>query len=141
MEADVRVVSRSEFDTWAEERANIPAYADMTQAERGEIWFNEFACSGCHNITGDPGGAGPTWKGIYGREELLTDGSTVIVDHIYIYQSILEPNSQIVDGFNEGIMPQDYGTRIDERQAEILANEGIEIDIIDDLISFMQTLE
>ena len=141
MEADVRVVSRSEFDAWVEERASIPAYADMTPAERGEIWYNELACSGCHNITGAPGGAGPSWKGVYGREELLTDGTTIIVDHAYIYQSILEPNSQIVSGFNEGIMPQDYSTRIDAKQAEILANEGIEIDIIDDLINFMQTLE
>ena len=141
MQAAVHIVSRSEFDAWVEEKLSLPAYAEMTPAERGEIWYNELACSGCHNTTGAPGGAGPTWQGIYGREELLTDGTTIIVDHAYIYKSILEPNSQIVSGFNEGIMPQDYGTRIDKKQAEILANEGIEIDVIDDLISFMQTLE
>lgn len=141
MLADVRVVSQSEFDAWVEERLDVPAYSEMTAEERGEIWYIDLGCAGCHNTTGDPGGAGPTWQGIYGREEQLTDGTSVIVDHAYIYSSILEPNSQIVEGFSEGVMPQDLGMRIDEEQAEILANEGIEIDIIDDLISFMQTLE
>jgi len=141
MLADVRVVSQTEFDAWIEERLDVPAYADMTPEERGEIWYVDLACAGCHNLTGEPGGAGPSWVGIYGREELLTDGTTVTVDDAYIHDSILDPNKQIVDGFNEGVMPQDYGTRIDETQAEILASEGIEIDIIDDLIAFMKTLE
>jgi len=38
-------------------------------------------------------------------------------------------------------MPQTYEDLFAERQAEILANEGVEIDIIADLIAFMQTLE
>jgi cytochrome c oxidase subunit 2 len=141
MLADVLVVSQSEFDAWVEERLDVPAYGEMTAEERGEIWYTELGCAGCHNLTGDPGGAGPTWQGIYGREEQLTDGTSVIVDHAYIYSSILEPDSQIVEGFNEGIMPKNLGTRIDERQAEILVNEGIEIGIIDDLIAFMQTID
>ena len=141
MLADVLVVNQTEFDTWVEERLNVPDYADMTPAERGEIWYVEFGCAGCHNTTGEPGLAGPTWQGIYGREELLTDGSVVTVDDAYIRDSIINPNRQIVDGFAEGIMPENFTERFDEKQAEILINEGIEIDIIDDLISFMQTLE
>jgi cytochrome c oxidase subunit 2 len=85
--------------------------------------------------------AGPSWQGVYGRQELLTDGSTITVDDAYIRDSIIDPNKQIVDGFAEGIMPANFTERFDEKQAEILINEGIEIDIIDDLISFMQTLE
>lgn len=141
MLAEVQVVSANEFDAWVEERLNVPAYAEMTPEERGEIWYTDFGCAGCHNLTGEPGGAGPTWQGIYGREELLDDGTTVIVDDAYIRDSIINPNKQIVDGFNEGLMPQDYPDQFAEKEAEILASEGIEIDIIDDLIAFMKTIE
>lgn len=141
MLADVSVVSQTDFDAWIAERLDVPAYGDMTEAERGEIWHTDFGCAGCHNVTGDPGGAGPTWLGAYGNEELLTDGTTITVDDAYIRKSILDPNAQIVSGFNEGIMPQNYDERISTKEAEILASEGIEIDIIADLISFMRTLE
>jgi cytochrome c oxidase subunit II len=142
MTAAVRVVSRSEFDAWVQEKLNTPAYADMTPQERGEIWYTELGCVGCHNITGDPGGAGPTWKGIYGRQEQLLDGTTITVDDAYIHESIMNANAKIVAGYAEpSIMAaQGYDTRIPERAAEILANEGVEIDIIGDLIAFMQTL-
>ncbi|PIE81900.1 MAG: cytochrome c oxidase subunit II [Chloroflexi bacterium] len=143
MLADVRVVNQSEFDAWVAERLDVPAYSEMTPEERGEIWYTELGCSGCHNLTGDPGGAGPTWAGIYGREEALNDGTTITVDDAYILESIMDPNAKIVDTFAEPSLmeTQGYETRIPEREAELLASEGVEIDIIDDLIAFMQTIE
>ncbi len=144
MTADVRVVSQSEFDAWVEERSTKPAFAQMTPEARGEIWYGVeggFACLSCHSTTGAQG-VGPTWLGIYGRSESLTDGSTIIVDDDYIRNSILNPDSQIVNGFNPGIMSaRDYGALFAEKEAEILADEGIEIDIIADIIAYMQTLE
>jgi cytochrome c oxidase subunit 2 len=145
MIADVRVVSQSEFDAWVEERLTKPAFAEMTPEERGAIWYSGgdgdwAACSGCHSLDGATL-AGPTWLGIYGRSETLTDGSTVTVDDAYIRQSIQDPNSQIVEGFNPNIMPQDYQERFEAAQAQILADEGVEIDIIADIIAYMQTLE
>ncbi|NHZ72745.1 MAG: cytochrome c oxidase subunit II [Aquificales bacterium] len=143
MIADVQVLSRAEFDAWVEERLDVPAYADMTAEKRGEIWYTEFGCAGCHNTTGDPNGAGPTWLGIYGREEELLDGTTITVDDAYISESIMEPNAKIVAGYADPSLmaAQEYETRIPDKEAEILASEGVEIDIIDDLIAFMKTLE
>ncbi|MCZ7667593.1 MAG: hypothetical protein M5U34_10445 [Chloroflexi bacterium] len=143
MLADVVVMNRSDFDAWAEEKQAKPAYADLTPAERGEIWYTELGCAGCHNLTGAPGGAGPSWKGIYGHEQALLDGTTITVDDAYIQESILDPNAKIVAGFTEPSLMalQGYETRIPDRQAEILASEGVEIDIIADLIAFIQTLE
>lgn len=143
MLADVSVMNRSDFDAWVVEKQAVPAYADMTSAERGEIWYIELGCAGCHNLTGEPGGAGPTWKGIYGRQEALIDGSTITVDEAYILESIMNPNAKIVAGFTEPSLmaAQGYETRIPDREAEILASEGVEIDIIADLIAFMQTIE
>jgi cytochrome c oxidase subunit 2 len=140
MLADVRVLPPEEFEAWVEERLQQPAFAELTPAERGEIWYQEFACDSCHTHDGSPG-AGPTWLGLFGREEQLADGSTVTVDEEYLHDSILNPNAQIVAGFNPGVMPQDYEERFAEREAQIMENEGIEIDIVADLIAFIETLE
>ena len=38
-------------------------------------------------------------------------------------------------------MPQNYEQLFTEKQAELLATQGVEIDIVADLIAFMKTLE
>ena len=141
MLANVRVVSQAEFDAWVEEKLAAPKFAELTAEERGAFWHSVegFGCSSCHSIDGTDG-AGPTWLGIYGREELMEDGSSVTVLEDYISESILSPSEKIVDGYFD-VMTKTYENDIAEKQAEILANEGVEIDIIADLIAFMQTLE
>jgi cytochrome c oxidase subunit 2 len=142
MLATVRVVSQEEFDAWVEEKLAVPLFGEMTPEERGAFWHSPegFACAGCHSLDGTPG-AGPTWQGLYGREEQLTDGTTVTADDEYIRSSIIDPNHQIVAGFNPNVMPQNYEQLFAAREAEIAAAEGIEIDIIADIIAFIQTLE
>lgn len=142
MVTKVRVVDRAEFDAWVAEKQAAPAFGEMTPEERGAYWYSAegFGCVACHSLDGAPG-VGPTWQGIYLREEPLTDGTTAIADEEYISNSILNPNAQIVAGFNPNIMPQNYADQFAAKQAEILAAEGIEIDIIADLIAFMKTLQ
>lgn len=141
MLAPVRVVSREEYDAWIEEKNAAPQFAEMTPEERGAIWYGAegFGCVSCHSLDGSPG-VGPTWQGVYGREEPLDDGTVVIVDDAYIRESIYEPNAKIVEGF-AAAMPQNYEELFAEREAEILASQGVEIDIVEDLIAFMKTLE
>ncbi|MFO7661240.1 MAG: cytochrome c oxidase subunit II [Chloroflexota bacterium] len=142
MIAPVRVVSQTEFIAWVDERSDVPAFGDMTPEERGAFWASAegYGCIGCHSLDGSPG-AGPTWQGLYLREELLTDGTTVIADDDYIVRSIIHPNEQIVAGFQPNIMPQNYEERFAEREQEILVTEGVEISIIADLIAFIKTLD
>jgi cytochrome c oxidase subunit 2 len=142
MLATVRVVSQEEFDAWVEEKLAVPLFGDMPLEERGAFWHSAegFACAGCHSLDGTAG-AGPTWQGLYGREEQLTDGTTVTADDEYIRTSIIDPNHQIVAGFNPNVMPQNYEQLFAAREAEIAAAEGVEIDIIADIIAFIQTLE
>ncbi|MGH8475340.1 MAG: c-type cytochrome, partial [Methylococcales bacterium] len=56
-------------------------------------------CLGCHSIDGSPS-TGPTWKGLFGKQEKLTDGSSVVVDEAFLRQSILEPNATVIEGFS-----------------------------------------
>jgi cytochrome c oxidase subunit 2 len=139
MLADVWVVSQADFEQFLIDASF--RYSDLSPEERGEQFYIELGCSGCHSLDGTTG-VGPTWQGIWMREEMLADGTTAIVDEEYIRNSILNPDAQIVQGFNPGIMSaQDFPTRIAELEEQILASEGAEIDVIADLIAFMQTLD
>lgn len=74
-------------------------------------------CASCHIFYGKDA-AGPTWKGAYGSEVTLDDGSTVIADEAYLIQSIKDPWSQKVEGFGT-IMPRN--SLSDEEVALIVA--------------------
>ncbi len=141
MLAPVLVVSEAEYQAWLDEKNAAPQYAELTPEERGAIWYSAegFGCVSCHSIDGTPG-VGPTWQGVYGRQEMLDDGTSVTVDDAYIRTSIYDPNSQLVEGF-AAAMPQNYEELFAEREAEILSSQGVEIDIVEDLIAFMKTLE
>lgn len=79
----------------AEERESVMRGARLAQ-EKG--------CLGCHSTDGSRV-VGPTWKGIYGRSETLSDGRTIRADDDYIVRSIREPALERQDGYPAGIMP------------------------------------
>jgi cytochrome c oxidase subunit 2 len=141
MEADVVVVSAEEFQAWVEEKTAAPAFAEMTPEERGAYWASAegFGCIACHSIDGAPG-VGPTWQGLFMRQEQLTDGSTIAADAAYIEQSMLDPNAQIVAGFNPNIMPQNYLDQFSAREQEIETAEAIDLNIAADIIAYIQSL-
>lgn len=137
MLADVEVVSQADFEQFLIDSAF--RYSDLPPEERGQQFYMDLGCNGCHSLDGTAG-AGPSWQGIYLREEPMADGSVVVADEAYLRDSILNPNAHIVQGFNPNVMPQNFGERIDALQAQILASEGADLDVIADLIAFMQTL-
>lgn len=142
MEADVRIVSADDFQAWVKEKSSGPAFADMTPEERGAFWATAegFGCVACHSADGSPG-VGPTWQGLYSHEVTLADGSTIAADDDYIRNSILDPNSQIVSGFNPNLMPQTYKDTFATRQQEVNASEGIDLDIAADIIAYIKSLQ
>ncbi len=140
MIAQVHVLDEAGFAAWADERMAAPAYADMTPVERGQVWYTEFGCNACHSVDGTAL-AGPTWQGMYNHEAQLADGTTATVDDAYIRESIINPNLKIVAGFAANIMPQDFETRMAEKETAVLASEGVQLDIIADIIAYIQTIE
>lgn len=73
------------------------------EARRGMELTRENGCTACHSADGRKS-IGPTWKGTYGSEIRLKDGTTVTADDEYLTRSITDPNAQIREGYN-GIMP------------------------------------
>ena len=116
MEADVRVLSRTDFDQWVQEEiAKDPCKIGDTVG-CGQKLAQENGCLACHSVDGTKI-IGPTWLGVFGKEEVLTDGSTVTVDEDYILESIREPGTKIVEGF-QNLMPITAGQNLTDEQIQ-----------------------
>lgn len=116
MLATVVVMDEAKFKDWLEtggEDKSIPP------AQRGKQLFAQWGCQTCHSLDGAKL-AGPTFKGLFGREEELADGSKVKVDENYIRESILNPNAKVVKGFAP-VMPVFQGQLKDPQIDAIIA--------------------
>jgi cytochrome c oxidase subunit 2 len=122
----VDVVERSAYDAWIAEQQKEVTPAEM--AKLGQELHASQGCIACHNVTGDAGGIGPGWKGMYNHDIPLADGTTVKGDEEYLKNAIVNPNLQIVQGYAAGLMPQTYGDVLSEDQIQYL-------------IEYMKTLE
>lgn len=83
--------------------ADVEKEGPMGPAAEGKELAESKACVSCHSMNGDQGVA-PTWKGLYMSKVELSTGETVIADEDYLRRSMLEPTSQTVKGFQEGLM-------------------------------------
>jgi cytochrome c oxidase subunit II len=95
---------------------DITPLGAATMADAGEQLFVSLGCRTCHQMDGS--GAGPSLLGVFGSERVLQNGQVVIADIQYIRRSILDPNSQIVAGY-EPIMPT-YAGQLDEERLLML---------------------
>ena len=121
MRAKVVVLSPEAYDIWdkgvkVDEGAGV---ASLPPAELGEKIYKEKGCNACHSIDGSKI-VGPSFKGIFGHQVELQDGSKVDVDENYIRQSIIEPQSQMVKGFPP-VMPSFKGILSDSDVTAIIA--------------------
>jgi cytochrome c oxidase subunit 2 len=101
-----------------------PAPADdgwdkLTPVQRGEKLVKAKsvpACTSCHSLDGGKL-IGPSFKGIYQREEEMEGGATVKADDAYLEESILNPGAKIVKGY-QNMMPPVYGTQFKEQDVK-----------------------
>jgi cytochrome c oxidase subunit 2 len=113
MLAKVFVDDEATYQKWLEE--GDEELKKMPLPELGKLIYENRGCATCHSIDGTRG-QGPSFKGIWGHEQPLADGKSVIVDANYVRESILQPQAKIVKGF-EPIMPTFQGLL---REREIL---------------------
>jgi cytochrome c oxidase subunit 2 len=89
-----------------------------TLQQKGEKLFTDFGCITCHKSDGS--GRGPNLEGLYGKQQQLTTGERVLADENYIRQSVLNPGSQIVAGY-QPVMPSFQGQISEEQLIQMLA--------------------
>jgi cytochrome c oxidase subunit 2 len=73
----------------------------------GKRLSQERGCFACHSVDGGPG-VGPTWLGLFGKTEVLADGTTVLVDADYLRESINDPNARVVKGYAPMMPPGNF---------------------------------
>jgi cytochrome c oxidase subunit 2 len=86
--------------------------------EGGQKLYNQRGCKQCHSVDGGAG-IGPTFKGIWGHEAVMKSGAKLTVDENYVRESILNPQAQIVAGF-EPVMPTFQGRLKDKEITAII---------------------
>ncbi|QIA09695.1 cytochrome c oxidase subunit II [Draconibacterium halophilum] len=126
----VEVMEDSAFQTWIADTTNVAASAAEidSPAATGKRIMQNIGCFACHTLDGTRL-VGPSFKGIWGAEHTVETGREtrqVTVDEEYIRKSIYEPNADVVEGFNKGLM---------------LSYEGqLSDDDIDNIIEYLKTL-
>ena len=110
----VYVMEQRDFDNWLS--GNV---SGQTPVEAGKDLFeNKLGCASCH--AGGPAQRGAKLEGIYGHDVKLMGGATVKADDQYIRNSILNPSSQVVEGF-QPIMPTFKGQVTEEQLNSLVA--------------------
>lgn len=102
-----------------------PIVVDPEAAARGQVLAEGQGCLQCHTIDGQLA-SGPSWKGVAGSTRPLVSGDEVLADDAYLFNSIVDPHSQVVEGY-EPIMPEFYADQLDEQQ-------------INDLVEYVKSL-
>ena len=77
------------------------------EAEAGKSVFADAGCGSCHTFAAaeTSGTVGPD------LDEVLKGK-----DELFIYNSIVNPDAQVAEGFQPGIMPKTYGEQLDDKQ-------------------------
>lgn len=84
-----------------------------------------FACSTCHYVDSNERLIGP---GLLNIKDIAADREEGVIAERYLYNSIVDPNEYLVEGFVEGVMPQNWHDLMSDPE-------------IYDIIAYLLTLE
>jgi cytochrome c oxidase subunit 2 len=113
MRGSIIVMEPDDYESWLEARASTADSGGLTGADL----FSAQTCDTCHKP--DSSALAPILTGIFGTEETLNDDTTVLVDESYLRESILNPASKVVSGYN-AIMPTYQGRLSEEELVELI---------------------
>lgn len=122
MIADLYVRSVEDYDSFLELGPPPPPNCAALEGDEmmqcwGESLYQGSGCTACHAVDGERQQPAPNWGGLWNTERNFADGTSAVADAEYIRASILNPQSQIVDGYTNLNMPP---YRFSERQLEAI---------------------
>ena len=117
MRQTVHVVSRRDFAAWMQQQSR-PAEPETEGPPDGKAIFTQGAgaaasCGACHTLADarTSGSTGPDLDAkLQGR------------DAAWIRRAIVEPDAEIAQGYNPGIMPKNYGQELSPEQLDALVS-------------------
>ena len=117
MRSYVNVVSQEEYAGFI-----VPPKKEVEKS--AEEIMADYGCVGCHSLDQDIVLVGPSLKDIYNKEvTVTTNGETKVIkrDENYLRNSILKPNSDVVEGYVPHLMPGFEG-QIKEKELDTIIN-------------------
>jgi cytochrome c oxidase subunit II len=117
MNTIVRVLDENEYVSWLD---SLPVTGNIPDPE-GLTLMKNTGCIACHSLDGARL-VGPTFKGLYGKKHtVITDGTEneIEVTDAYLIDAIIDPNKDIVKGFNKGLM-QSYRSQLTDAQITLI---------------------
>jgi len=111
MIGSIHVMEQADFQAWLSGGSSVAAMAPTVEEDGAEL-FQSLGCVTCHKDA--PGAFGPSLVGIYGEEVRFADGTSQVVDDSYLRESILDPTTRIVAGY-QPLMPTFRG-QVDEEK-------------------------
>jgi cytochrome c oxidase subunit 2 len=96
------VLDSLDFDKWLADlkvAGNLPDHPGLAVLKAN-------ACLTCHSLDGTKI-IGPSFKGLYGTKRMVVTAQgekEVVANDEYIKNSLLDPNGEVVKGFNKGLM-------------------------------------
>lgn len=110
----VYVMEQRDFDNWLSGNTS-----GQTPVEAGkDLFTNKLGCASCH--AGGPAQRGAKLENVFNTDVHLVGGDVVKADENYIRNSILNPSSQVVEGF-QPIMPTFKGQVTEEQLNALIA--------------------
>ena len=115
MLAEAVVESEADFDAWVANIASLPD--DPTAA--GRFVFEKYGCGACHSLEdmGTTSTVGPEMNGL---GQVAGERVADLSAEEYIRQSVLNPSAHLVEGFADGLMPQDFDQRMTDAELNVL---------------------
>lgn len=110
MLAKLVVMAPGDYADWVDKQK--AADQDTPLPELGKKLYTKLGCVACHTTDGS-GRIGPSFKGMYGKMENFTNGTSAKIDDNFIKQKILEPTRVTAVGYAPS-MPTFKG-RVSER--------------------------
>jgi cytochrome c oxidase subunit 2 len=118
----VNVLTEEAFEKWLEDTTVVEPSTELPAWQAGLQVLQKNGCNVCHSSDGSRL-VGPSYLGIYGNPRTVTTNGTgreVIANDEYIQRSIYEPNADVVEGFNQGLMLSYQGIVTEEEIALII---------------------
>jgi cytochrome c oxidase subunit 2 len=117
MRAQARVLSPEDYRAWLQEEEGGGAAGGAGGEVDGQASFDQQGCASCHTLA-DAGSSAQVGPNL----DTVLEGA----DAEYVRTAIVEPNQEISEGFQPGVMPQDYGERIPEAELDALVDYLLE---------------
>jgi len=122
----VKVLAQPDFEKWYGDTSALAAVtpaANVSPVMAGMNIMRKLGCIACHSSDGTKL-TGPSYKGAFGHEVTVITGGkerTLTVDEDYIKRSILEPNADVVKGFNANLM-QTYKGQVSDSDIKAITD-------------------